>query len=235
MKTAWCVLVSVLCCLLLAPPTGLAQQDLCESAYLPFQEGKTFELSNYDKKGKLTSTVRHTVAEVDKSSEAWTAKVRMEIMDKKGKETSSGTYTISCSDGVITMDVSYLLDPATMEAMGNFEVEMSGKALEFPSQLSAGQTLPDADMEIKGKSGGVTLMNMRMDVTDRKVDGFETVTTPAGTFECVKITQTNEMKMLVKNTYTSVTWMAKGVGTVKSESYDRRGNLVSSTLLTDIR
>lgn len=219
--------------LALSPLFGArAQSDLCESAYMPFQEGRSFELSNYDKKDKLVSTVRNTVVEVDKNSDAWTASIEMKIRDKGKEETSSAVYNVTCKDGVLNVDMRYMIDPTAMEAMANFEMEISGTALEFPSVLSPGQVLPDAELEIKGKSGGMPVMTLRQKVTDRKVEGFETITTPAGTFDCVKISQNSEVKMLFKNTYHTESWLAKGVGNVKTINYDKKGKVVSTTMLT---
>ena len=119
-----------------------------------------------------------------------------------------------------------------MEGFKDMEVEMSGTALEFPAKLIPGQTLPDGSINIKAMTGGITLMNMSMNITNRKVEAAEVVTTPAGTFECVKMSQESELKSIIKKKFKTVSWYAIGVGMVKSENLDEKGNVESSTVLT---
>jgi hypothetical protein len=73
---------------------------------------------------------------------------------------------------------------------------------------------------------------MYVNLSNRKCAAIESVTTPAGTFECYKITQDVEAKAIVKVLATDITWLAEGVGVVKSESYDKKGKLMGSSQLT---
>ena len=70
-------------------------------------------------------------------------------------------------------------------------------------------------------------------LTNRKVVAQESVTVPAGTFDCLKITYDLESKAMIKITGSATQWMAVGPGLVKSESYDKKGNLISSQLLNE--
>ena len=54
-------------------------------------------------------------------------------------------------------------------------------------------------------------------------------------FDCVKISYLQRTKIVLKTTTLRVTeWYAKGVGLVKSEAYDTKGNWDSKTLLVKI-
>src|ERR1044071_4231767 len=134
----------------------------------------------------------------------------MENTDEKGKSGHTGKYFIECRNGTIYLDMNSMLDPQATAGFSNMEMEISGNSLEFPNTLSAGQTLPDGMIEMKAKSGGMTLFNMNMHVTNRKVEGQETLTTPAGTFDCMKVTQDTEMKMIMNKKFKTTTWYAKG-------------------------
>ena len=111
------------------------------------------------------------------------------------------------------------------------EVDISGTNLILPNNLSAGQSLPDANMLMNIK---VPPMNMKMtvDIRDRKVEGKETVTTSAGTFDCFVISYIHESKMGMKITGNAKEWIAEGVGMVKSESYNKKGKRISRSELT---
>jgi hypothetical protein len=105
----------------------------------------------------------------------------------------------------------------------------------YPSSLETGQTLPDANITISAGTGGVTIMNMTVNVTNRKVTGTESVTVPAGTFECYKITYDLETKMMFK-TNTSVTeYVNMGIGNVKTENFDKKGKVISSMVLSELK
>jgi len=76
------------------------------------------------------------------------------------------------------------------------------------------------------------MLTMQINVINRKVLGAEKVKTPAGEFECVKISHTMETKTMVKKTHTIVEWYAQGIGLVKQETYDKKGVLEGYALLT---
>ncbi|MCB0580266.1 MAG: hypothetical protein KDD10_13265, partial [Phaeodactylibacter sp.] len=60
-----------------------------------------------------------------------------------------------------------------------------------------------------------------------KVEAFEAVTTPAGTFECVKITEDVDSKMaFVNTTGKNKSWYAKNIGLVRQEVFDEKGKLL---------
>ena len=75
-------------------------------------------------------------------------------------------------------------------------------------------------------------MNMNIKILNRKVEASESVNTLAGTFDCYKITYDMEMKSIINITTKGAEWIAKGVGVVKTEQYDKKGNLTGYTLLS---
>lgn len=53
------------------------------------------------------------------------------------------------------------------------------------------------------------------------------MTTPAGTFECVKITEDVDSKMaFVNTTGKNKSWYAKNIGLVRQEVFDEKGKLL---------
>jgi hypothetical protein len=111
-------------------------------------------------------------------------------------------------------------------------MEITGTDIELPNELSVGQALSDANVAMKIDMGGMS-MNMKVDMINRKVEKQESVTTPAGTFNCYVIYTDNESKMMMVNqSFPSRLWLAEGVGMVKQESYKKNGDLMSRTELT---
>ena len=76
-------------------------------------------------------------------------------------------------------------------------------------------------------------MSMDMDITNRKVEGKESVTTPAGTFECYKISYDMFSKMsIMKMNFKNIEYLSENSGVVRTESYRSNGSLMSYTVLT---
>lgn len=65
-----------------------------------------------------------------------------------------------------------------------------------------------------------------------KYKGKETIHTPAGDFECVKIyTESKGSLMFISQSEYSITWYAPNIGVVKTEKYTKRGKVLESSLL----
>ena len=75
-------------------------------------------------------------------------------------------------------------------------------------------------------------MKMNMNLFNRKVAGNESVTTPAGTFDCYVITYDSEAKMGFKMTSSNKLWLSEGFGMVKQETYNKKGALIGKSVLT---
>ncbi len=203
------------------------------NAYFPFEENATFEITNYNKKGKAESIVKHEVGRLNDSGTALEAEVKMTTSDGKGKDVMESEYNIRCENGTYYMDMSAMLSQG-LEAYKDMEMEMSGDALEFPETLEVGQELKDGTTEMKISANGLKMMTMKYEMTNRKVEALEKITTPAGTFECYKITYDFEFKMMVKKKSKVVLWMAKDIGMVRSENYSAKGKLENYSELTKL-
>ena len=207
--------------------SSLFAQSNC-SKYYPFSEGTTTELTMYDKKGKVSAVVLHAVKDVSSTGSTDVATMTQVLKDKNGEELTTTEYDITCTGGMVSIDFRSLSQSKMLESMGDVDYEITGTNLDLPNDLSVGQSLPDAGVNIKMNIGGMN-MNMDTDITDRNVIGQETVTTPAGSFECYIITSTTTFKMGMSK---SKQWIAEGVGVVKTEDYNKKGKLQSTSLLT---
>ena len=203
----------------------LSQNDC--SAFYPFEEGTNFTITSYGKKDKVAAIANYTVTSVTDN----TAVISTTLKDDKGEVYNEGSFSVHCDGDKVTMDMKSLLNPQMFDQFKDFETEITGNGIVFPNDISVGQELPDANMNMKINMSGI---NMKMDVamTDRKVIAQESVTTAAGTFDCYVITYTSNVKMGMNRTGSSKQWIARGVGMVKQEDYNKKGKVTSSSLLT---
>ena len=111
---------------------------------------------------------------------------------------------------------------------------MDGTPLEIPYDLEVGQTLPDAETKTKTGMNGMNLMTVTLSISDRKVESKESITTPAGTFECFKITQITKMKTIMAQTFKTEEYYAEGIGMIRTDTFTKNGKLNSRRELVGI-
>lgn len=201
------------------------------SAFYPFEEGISFQVTNYSNKGKVVAVTDHTIKTVVTSGETATATINSLVKDKKGETISDGEFQINCTGNEVSIDLKSLMSPNMFDQFKGMKTDITGTNVVIPNNLSVGQSLPDASMKMDIDMGGIN-MSMSVFMTDRTVEGMETITTPAGSFECYVISYTSDIKMGMNRTGTAKQWLAKGVGMVKQEDYNKKGNLTGSSLLT---
>ncbi|GGD73165.1 hypothetical protein GCM10011412_08570 [Maribacter cobaltidurans] len=198
------------------------------------EEGSTFQYTMYDKKDKVEGVTDYVVSNVENEGSNTTATMKLTYTDDKGKNVLESDYNITCTGTGVKIDYESLF-PSEMrkqyEDMG-MEMEITGTDIEIPNDLSAGQTLDDANVKVSMDMGAMK-MNINVETFDRKVEKMESVTTPAGTFECYLITEKSKSKVMMANMEMSnKVWISEGVGMIKQESYGKNGKLMSRMELT---
>jgi len=209
----------------------IAQAD-CEP-YLPTEEGTSWELTHYSAKGKVSGVMQYELLEKTVDGDDMTFKVKATTFDKNEEEVYTSDFEAFCKAGEFSYDMTFMMDGAAMEAYSEMDVEVDGGEFSLPDlDAPAGTTLPDGHLDIRVGAGGGININMAIDITDRKIEGREEITTPAGTFNCVVLSQTTSTKTIMRVETSSKDWYAPGVGVVRSESYNRKGKLTGYSELT---
>jgi hypothetical protein len=233
--------------------SALFAQDC--SHYLYLQKNKTIEMTGYNKKGDVMSKSVSKVSDVQTSSGVTTANVASEIYDKNGKLMGSSTSNYSCNGGVISMQMHINTNQNSKQAGDKPGADMNikvsnngGNSEEYPLNMKVGDHLKDYTSQVMIGNGAAATVK----VTDRQVLAKESVTTPAGTWECFKISYksavsfngnssagsadtTNKVSSLLgrlkikaptMNTETTV-WFAPEFGMVKMETKNSRMELTA--------
>ena len=214
--------------------TTLADAQSDCSTYFAFQEGVELSYGYYNHKDKLQSTSSQRVNEIITEGDVTTAIITTKSADAKGKNPVEGTYEVSCSDGVFSVDMSEFLPPQATAAMGGGEAEVTvnGDGLKLPTEYEPGQIIPDSETTITIQVGGALNMNITVLMSNQELVGNESITTPAGTFDCLKFSyQANTEMMLFKNESHIESWYANGIGTVMTITKNKKGSVVSKMIL----
>jgi hypothetical protein len=202
--------------------------------YYPKTQGAKLEFKSFDKKDKLTGSSIHFVKEITENGNMVSALIETQSFDKKGEDLGKNEFNVKCENGAYSVDMKSFVNAQTMETYEEMEVSVKSNNLEIPASLNIGDDLGDGKLEISVYSEGLKIMGMTTDITQRKVEAKEEITTEAGTFDCYKITYTITVKTLFSVRMEAAEWIADGVGTVKSETYSN-GKSMGYTLLTGIK
>lgn len=209
---------------------ALHAQELGCSKFYPLKKGVTFELTNYNRKGKINSVTKNKISNTTDQN----ATISTEVYSRKGKKLMESEYDISCSDNGISINFKSLLSGDMMKQHEGMTINATGENINLPNNLKVGQKLPDANLEATIDAEIVT-MKMNFNITNREVVGNESITTSAGTFNCIVITYNfNSKTMGINSSGSSKQWFAEGVGLVKSEDYNSKGKLISHSELTKL-
>jgi hypothetical protein len=220
--------------LLMAFTSSTQSTGGCEGYYM-VEKGVTLEYKDYNAKDKLEGSQLSTITELADVAGVLNATVHSITKDDKDKVVTEGDFKFTCKDGEITIDMKSMMDQEMMSGFEDMEVTIDQSNLVYPATFTEGQTLPDGSMTMKVSSGGMVMMTMIFNVVERKVEKFESITTPAGTFQCVKLSQVTKSEVMGMKTSTkSIDWFSMGVGSVRHESFDKNGALESYRILTQI-
>jgi predicted small secreted protein len=208
-----------------------------QETFFPTKEGTVLIYKTFDKKDKLTNTVKYTIKHVKISGSNIDITYEFESIDSKDKLVFKEDITIHQKGDKLYFDMSNFINKAVFQQNGEIpaEVEIKGNNMEIPLNPQPGDILPDANVEMALKMG---FMNMKIsaELTNRKVEAIEEITVKGGTFKCYKLSSDiNSSAMGIKVKGKNTEWYAKGIGTVKSESYDKNGALQSHTELVEMK
>ena len=212
---------------------GLAQS--CEQ-FINATNSKTLVYNNTAGKGNQTGKITYTSVKKD----AATITIHSDIADKNGKAMGSSDFDITCNGSSINIDMRSFMPANRGKQMSNMQMQADGKYLSYPLNLSAGEKLEDGSMVMTILNNGQKFGETHMDITNRNVVLKETITTPAGDFECFKITydvhmETKMMGIGIPVTMQATEWFSPKLGRfVKSENYDKNGKLMGTTELVSI-
>ncbi|GAB3999452.1 hypothetical protein GCM10028807_49690 [Spirosoma daeguense] len=214
--------------------TGLAQDCLG----ITFKQGASFEMSMFNAKDKPTGKVLYEVKDVHKEGGSTVIEMSTIVQDARGKSQAPAIIRYTCTGTELLADMSGMMQSMQNSGLKDSEMKLKINKLAYPAKFSVGQKLTDGQMEAEMVSSGTAMMTMNMTMTNRQVEGQESLTTPAGTFNTYKITadtnfESRVMGMPIRNSMKTIAYRAENqILDVRSETYNKSGKLMGYTLLT---
>lgn len=218
------------------PSAWKASAQDCKYFY-PTKKGSELEYTSYDKKGRVESVQIHKVIDKKHVGKALVIVVEQTIKseDKKGQDIKT-KFEVKCDDGKFYLNMNDFTKGINLDQYKqnpDNEVVVKSDELFIPSDISVGSTMPDGEVNIDVVVSGIPMFTTNVQVKNRKVETRETITTPAGSFDCLKITSDVTTKSMMTIESKTIQWIAEGVGVVKTETYSKN-KLANSQLITKI-
>lgn len=215
-----------------------------QAQYFCTTQGTELHYVNYDEAGQSLSNETVTVYNVVKNASGESAQYLAKIVTNKTKNNTSYTLYNWNYDGNVTTCQEDLMygpyiksdsDPAkydskARQAMAE-ELKLKGdNSFTIKKHASAGETIPDRTYSLI-----FNMLKNEINISGAAYMGEEKVSTTAGKFDCIKISYLKRTKIVLKTETVRVTeWYAEGIGLVKSESYNTKGEPDGKTILVKI-
>ena len=215
-----------------------------QAQYFCTTQGTELHYVNYDEAGQSLSNETVTVYNVVKNSSGESAQYLAKIVTNKTKNNTSYTLYNWNYDGNVTTCQEDLMygpyiksdsDPAkydskARQAMAE-ELKLKGdNSFTIKKHASAGESIPDRTYSLISN-----MLKNEINISGAAYMGEEKVSTTAGKFDCIKISYLKRTKIVLKTETVRVTeWYAEGIGLVKSESYNTKGEPDGKTILVKI-
>lgn len=219
---------ALICLILLFYGHSHAQE--CKTAFY-FSENKTITITRYDKSGASTGKDVGTVTRVTENGEVISSNYNLVKYDVNNKIKENGHALVSCHNG----DLKIGFQVPDMENGTSNEAFFS-----YPANMKPGQALEaKMEMHVKGKVNGKKT-DVYFKVEDRKGLGEEKVSTPAGTYNAFKLTYNMDIRFKVMGIgipmkVKVLEWYSPGVGVIKTESFNKDGQLEERSVLSSIK
>jgi hypothetical protein len=212
----------------------MAKGQDCVS-YFPTRKGKVLMYQYYDAKHKPSTKMYYDVKDVQQTADGEKISIEQWFETPEGDVVDTFLLDYYCKNGEFYIDMKSSLI-GVLDKYEGMDIEVSSHDLALPAKMNVGDMLPDGAVTAVVKNNGIKMMTITSEVHNRKVEAKEKVTTPAGTFDCVKVTFDTDGKVGFMKTHAKgAVWYAKGIGTVKSENYNKKGKLEDSVELVEVK
>lgn len=199
-----------------------------------YKEGSSVKMVHYDKKDKATGFTISTVKEKKKIPGGLSVVFHQKYSDYD-EYAYEGEFDMRCENGDVYVDMAKFLDPNTLAAYENMEIEVVADDISIPSNAKAGDVLNDGAVTVTVNTGSPVKISITVTLSNRRIESFEKVETPAGSFECMKIAYDMLTQIgFVKIQASAIEYYTKDHGVIKTESYSKKGKLTAYSVVEEI-
>lgn len=213
----------------LLPPDAAAQTYFCtaEGTELTYRrtvvrDGSTKWLDKW--------TIGSSIAAADGGRRVNYSVFQCDAKGRSKMKRAASVYVDITPEGDVLMAPHKTLKQVAGTVVPKAKISAEGAVTRLPSSMKPGDRLPDASSRLQYAG-----LSYTANVTDRRVLRCETVSTPAGSFDCIVVSEHKVEKAPGYNRVTTaLTWYTDGLGMVRHDTYDKNGKLETSEVLEKI-
>lgn len=174
--------------------------------FVPSEKGTALTYVNRDRKGNIVGRSVQTVTDIAETAEGTVITINDRTLDADGKPLTADTSAMSditvririSGDKVIfpMENIDQLIAEIKKSILGNDDIDFTVAMDEicYPLHPQVGQQLETVHISMSLKSNDRQFDIIKITIKDRSITGRETVTVPAGTFDCWTVNETEVMK-----------------------------------------
>ena len=220
----------------------LCVSSLSFAQYYDATPNRTMHYSQYDSHNKLsgyTVSVNKSVTESNGVKKVTQDNIVYTVKDGKSKKFDHfpSLWTIDSRNATQTVNMEMGIKIGKMRMKGPMHI--------FPHSITQNTGLNDFSLSMSGKVALISF-DCTMRIYGRKVVGLERITVPAGTFDCWKISEQEDIvagsvdkaksgNEKIEQRMSRVLWIAKNVGVVQTVNYDKDNKMQSFEKLESIK
>ncbi len=233
----WIQHLTIATTLLITCSEKTTAQD-CKTYYYMTNNAEV-QMTLYDAKGKINGVQTWKITNAKKATAGFESTVNANFTDGKGAAIATSTGTYKCSGGKLMADIRMSIPQDQAQKIDAGAAQVTDAFIEYPSRLSEGMSLPDASFSMEANTSGVPSAT-EFGIKNRKVAGKETITSEAGSWEAYKITYDAVIKIKMAGigipmNMKTTEWFVPDFGIVKTETFNKKGKLIGSSLLTKLK
>ncbi len=198
--------------------------DDCPQIADTFAEDAKWMYEVTDSKGNLYKTYQYKVEGVSYEDERTVYSIKYKTLNKKGKEEDSGYRNIIAAGdqylvNIETIIIDYKSDNANY--------------ITLPCEPKAGDPVPDirkVTTYTYDNLGQKSYISNKVDLTDFEFEEKETITTPMGESECIKLTYKVRFDKL---DFSYTDWIDRDHRVVRREILDKKGEIAYAVVMTE--
>lgn len=206
-----------------------------DNTYLPSKRNFRIKYVSYDSKDRREYSEIWQLVGKSKSNGLIQYNIESEITTRK-QNTFYQYFRLVTKDSIFFIGSERYLDPKKLDSYQKMVIKISSDSVAIPVRPKIGQMLPEASCEASILRGtGSVLMSMNVLLINRKIDAMENISTPAGNFNCFKISTDKITYGGINKSKTKIfEWYAINVGLVRMEEYQSKGKLISYKVLESL-
>lgn len=224
-RTIFCIMLALMAAGVAAAETWCCQRQGARLEYVRSDSGT----------GKTVWTHTMRIISVTDRGDTVTVVAASDFKKGNGKslsgQTVRETFKVCKADNSVTVGLGQAAAGYASFRTG-LDIEDSGSEQSvMPASLESGDRLPDV-------CTWVGYGPVRCDITiyDRKILRRETLTCPAGTFDCIVIEEYRKEDAPMRHRQIrNISWYARGVGYVRHDTYNAAGTLETIELLVNFQ